>query len=331
MDKSCLASAGLFCLSNLIGAIFLAKYHQQQNHDFALFQQFNVEFIQKEWKWRNEHFALETAAGVCNAVAWFILAIPLLQVAWVQYQLQNASVMQQQQQQQQQGTNITKALGLHMTIALLAVGGAITELTSHLMYLGTTNALEWLSKDFTLVNWVSNSSNNNDEDADDAAGGSDVDSVGWKTLELVHIALRGMLLWISAMEMLFLAIIFLLLFVSIKSQHVNNNNRRLFSMKWVYFGVILAALCSLDFAAEILRFENWRLFSAFSILITFLNRVILFPAWLLWLGRQLPGAIQMVTASSAKEATTTTTRDETSSSSTSTLEVVNLATETNFT
>jgi hypothetical protein len=138
------------------------------------------------------------------------------------------------------------------------------------MYTGSTNAMEWIATDFNLDNWLSEDSN---------------DGIGWKTLEVVHIAIRGTLLWVGAIEWLFLAGIFGLLYISVRTQQY-----RVFGMRWATFGAVLACLCIIGFAFELLRFASWKTFTKASGIITFINRVVLFPFWLYWLSIQLPKA-----------------------------------------
>merc|ERR1712008_176055 len=57
--------------------------------------------------------------------------------------------------------------------------------------------------------------------------------------------------------------------------------------KWANFGLIIAAICTLDFYSEVLRFVDWGLFSHVSLYISSTNQIIFFPAWLIWLGIQL--------------------------------------------
>jgi hypothetical protein len=173
----------------------------------------------------------------------------------------------------------TRSIGLHVTVGMFAIGGATTELLSRLIYIGSSNAMEWMSKDFNLSNWL---------------GGGQGDDLGWKSLELVHIAVRGILLWVDAIEWLFLAGIFTLLGVS-----VLGGTEQLFGLRWAGFGAVMAVLSVFDFAAEILRFESWRTFSEVAMLISAINRLVLFPIWLLWLSRLLPKAEAAARATSS--------------------------------
>ena len=101
---------------------------------------------------------------------------------------------------------------------------------------------------------------------------------------MIAVAVSGLILWIDAVEYLFLSGIFILLALSIRTDN------QLFTMKWAKFGIVLAVLGIIDFAVSILRFDNWGVFSTIGVLINILNQLILFPVWLIWLGRQLPKA-----------------------------------------
>ena len=71
---------------------------------------------------------------------------------------------------------------------------------------------------------------------------------------------------------------------------VRKSETKLFSMRWAWLGALIAMLSILDFAFAILRFQNWRTFGKFEFLLSAINRFLLFPAWLLWLARQLSKA-----------------------------------------
>jgi hypothetical protein len=252
MDISCATSAILFILSNILSIVSLKKYQNRSNFDYEAFNELDPTHIQEEWEYRNEHRNLELSAGVINAVAWFSLLIPMLQVVWVQ------------------SVSGTRQLALHVTVVVLAFGAATTELIGRVLYTGSTNAAQWLAKDFNLDNWLSEDSN---------------DEIGWRTLEMIHVVVRGMLLWIDALEWLALFGISMLLFVSIQTQKDHLLGRR-----WALFGVILGLFSIVDFAADVLRLESWRSFSEIAFVTTAINRVILIPGWLFWLGYQLPQA-----------------------------------------
>jgi hypothetical protein len=172
----------------------------------------------------------------------------------------------------------TRMMGLHISVVVLALGGSFAELLSRLLALGSNNALAWMASSFNLDDWnvmvASNSTTN----------GNLNDEIGWRTLQMIDIAVSGLLLWIDAMEYLFLAGILILLAFSIRTDN------QLFGKRWARFGVLMAVLGIIEFTFAILRFENWGLFSTFGALINILNQLVLFPVWLIWLGRQLPKA-----------------------------------------
>ena len=169
----------------------------------------------------------------------------------------------------------TRMMGLHITIVVLALGGSFSELLSRLLSLGSNNALSWMASSFNLNDWdvVTNSTD-----------GDLNDMIGWRTLQMIGIATSGLLLWIDAVEYLFLSGILILFAFSIQTDN------QLFGKRWAKFGLIMAALGIIEFAVAILRFENWGVFSTAGALINILNQLILFPVWLVWLGRQLPKA-----------------------------------------
>ena len=255
MDKTCIVAAALFALSSVLSVVKLALFNQSAHFDFDQFKNLETTFIISEWEWRRDHRAIDNASGWLNAIAWFFLCIPLLQVVWLQ------------------SMKSPRMLSAQVATVILAVGGAIMELTSLLMYIGTNNAMDWVSETFNLDLWVD--------------GSTTADGIGWKTLEVIHIAAKGLTVWVGAMEWLFLSIIFALLFISTLS-----GSDRLFSIRWAYLGLFMAGTCLLIFMATILESNYWWTSSAVHGIFYTINHVILFPVWLIWLGKQLPVVIE---------------------------------------
>ena len=281
MDCTCLVSAVLFVVSNLLGFSYFHRFYQhfhgsssRHHHDFyANFTQLDPEFIQHSWDYRNEHYYTELIAGILNAIAWMMFCIPLLQVAWMQSKAG------------------TRHLALHVTVAVLALGGSITELIARLMFIGATSTGNWLAKDFNLNYWI--------DDETTTQGG---DMIGWRTLEMIHMITRGLLLWIDAAEWLFLSAIFTLLYLSVVQQEAP-----IFKRNWARLGLLIAALAFVDFASEVLRLKSWMTFSTVAIFISWISRMLLMPTWLLWLGRQLSAVKRMEPSSSIGNNSKTTT------------------------
>lgn len=255
MDISSLAAAVLFVVSNILDYVYMNKFRERSHFNYTDFTSLDPTFIEEEWEFLGEHRSLELAAGVLNAMAWFALLIPVLQVAWIQ------------------SYSGTRQISVHVTVAALALGGSLSEFIARLLLIGTSNAGEWIARDFNLDNWISESSN---------------DKIGWRTLQLAHLVVRGMILWVDAVEWLALFGISVLLFISIHSQ-----TERLLSLPWASVGLVMGLLALIDFAADILRLESWRSFSEIAFWITMLNRLIILPVWLVWLGYQLPKAKEL--------------------------------------
>jgi hypothetical protein len=255
MDISSLTAALLFVIGNIIDYVYIHKIRNRSHFNYTDFTSLDPTFIEEEWQFLGEHRSLELAAGTLNAMAWFALLIPVLQVAWIQ------------------SYSGTRQIGVHVTVAALALGGSLSEFIARLLIIGASNAGEWLARDFNLDNWISESSN---------------DKIGWRTLQVVHLVMRGMILWVDAVEWLALFGISVLLFVSIHSQ-----TERLLSLRWAAVGLVMGLLALIDFAADILRLESWRTFSEIAFFITMLNRFVVLPVWLVWLGYQLPRAKEL--------------------------------------
>jgi len=252
IDITCVVAAALFEISNVIFFVIFGKYRNRSHFKYETFTQLEPSFIQQEWEFRIDNRSLELAAGIMNALAWFVLALPILQVAWIQ---------------SNQGK---RQLGIHVGISVLALGGSISELLAQLLTLGGSNTAEWIAKDFNLNNWTGEDSN---------------DQIGWRTLEVAYLIMRGMILWIDAIEWLFLFGILTLLYFSVRSQQ-----DRLLGLRWAHLGLVLALLCIIDFAADVLRLESWRTFSRIAMFTSLISRLIILPVWLIWLARMLPNA-----------------------------------------
>jgi hypothetical protein len=100
------------------------------------------------------------ACGTFNALAWFLLAIPIIQLSWI---LSRGGKRQ---------------VAIHAAMACLALGGAVVEMLSKLLVVGGWHAANWISRDFNLGNWTT-------------AGG---DGMGWRALEVTFLVTEGALL-----------------------------------------------------------------------------------------------------------------------------------------
>lgn len=253
---SCVVAALLSVVGDVLQfAAFSMHYKKSHmiNGNRESFLDLDPDVIAEEWEIRRDMRPLETAAGLLNAVSWVVLCIPLLKVAW---------------RMSHEQTNL---MGLHVSIAVLALSATNMEFLSHVMFIGAMTAMEWLSTDFNLDQWLYDSSNRNPDD------------IGWRSLEVTYIALRGTHLWVDAIEHLFLAFILILIFFAIQRQ----DSKTILSMPFGTYSLVLSFICFVDFCFEVLRFVSWRTFARAAFGISILGRLILWPIWLIWLGRQL--------------------------------------------
>lgn len=125
----------------------------------------------------------------------------------------------------------------------------------------------WLSREWNLDSWANEN-----------------DGLGWRTLEVAYMLCRGIILWIDAFEWLALFGIFVLIFVSVRADRDSGT----FSMKWAYLGLVIGALSLIAFLSDTLRFLSWRTMTIIEMGVAIMNTLILFPIWLIWMGRQLP-------------------------------------------
>lgn len=257
MDIASIISAVLFWTSSCLRAVQMKQWKAQPNFNYSEWKKLDAEYLQEQWEFRIQQRPFEMATGMLNAFAWFTFSIPILHVVWLQSSLLQGKRM----------------ISIHVAIALMAIGGALTEILARLFYIGSSSTMEWIVKDFELDSWLKN-------------GGNSTDHLGWKSLEVTHIAMMGILTWVDAFEYLFLSFIFLFLFISIWFK----SEPRLFSLGWAQFGMLLAFLSIIDFAADIMRYQNWRKYSLIAFWISSINRLVLFPFWLVWLSFQIPRA-----------------------------------------
>lgn len=252
MDPACIISALLFWISSCLRAAQMRQWKVQPNFSYAQWRDLDADYLQQQWEVRIDRRSFEMATGMINAIAWFTFSIPILHVVWLQ------------------SFKASRMISIHVAIALMAVGGAVTELLARLFFIGSSSTMEWMVKDFELDNWMEN---------------GETDRLGWKSLEVTHLAIMGVLTWVDALEYLFLAFIFFFLFISIWVK-----SERVLSIGWASFGLFLSLLSIVDFAADIMRYQNWRRYSHIAFFISSVNRLVLFPVWLIWLSFQIPKA-----------------------------------------
>ena len=251
IDFSCLLTTILFWTSNLLYMLVKISHRDRHSFNYSTWKELDPQYIQQEWQRRGEERGITSAARLLGALAWFSLLIPILNVVWIL------------------SVGGKRRVGLHVLISALAIGGSISELLARLIMVGVENIGLWLSKDWNLDDWA-----------------NEGDGLGWRTLEVSYMLSRGVVLWVDAFEWLALAGIYILIFVSLRADRDSSSTT--FSMKWAYLGLILGGLSIVAFLVDTLRFLSWRLMSTIEMFVAVLNTMILFPVWLIWLGRMLP-------------------------------------------
>ncbi|KAL7559142.1 hypothetical protein ACA910_010222 [Epithemia clementina (nom. ined.)] len=256
--SSCILAAICSLFGDILQLATVFEYHNKSNHhnNFAQFKQFNTTLIQEEWELYRDLRPVESVAGLFSAASWVVFCIPMIQVL---YKLSLG------------GHHL---IGLHATIGILTIAAAMAEFVSHVMLVGAMNTMEWISTDFNLDYWIVPS------------GSGDPDGTGWRTLQVVFLSMRGMLLWINAVEWLFLSFILLLLFMSIRRQ-VDSKSPVKVSSTFGWYCLFLCLISLVEFSFEVLRFESWRTFSKFSMYVSVFSRLVLWPLWFLFLGKHL--------------------------------------------
>mmetsp|Transcript_23917 Transcript_23917/g.55809 ORF Transcript_23917/g.55809 Transcript_23917/m.55809 type:complete len:279 (+) Transcript_23917:80-916(+) len=249
----CVLSAISFFVSNVLGIVFVSlNLKHQSNNDFDELYDLDSNYLQDRWDHRFANERLHRASSIINTFAWFLFAIPMIEISWA---LSRGG---------------KRLVGVHAAIAGFALAGSITELISRLMSIGIYGASRWVSSSFNLDQWLPDSENDGSNDG-----------VGWKVLEVAFILVEGVSLWIDAFEWLALAFILILLYYSVGTQ---SDDQRAMPMWWARLGLASALLSIIDLTADILRIEEWMLFTRISMLFTVLNTLIILPVWLLILG-----------------------------------------------
>lgn len=270
---SCFFAAFFSVTADVMNVVLLRAITQRSNFqdDFDQYKQLNPELIQEDWDLRNDIQPLATATSLLNAVAAIVFCIPVLQAAW------------------KLSVNGTHLIGLHSGICILAIAAAVLEFLALVLMVGSATAMNWLSTDFNLSSWTASKSNAQDD-------------IGWRTLEVVSISIQGMVLWVDAIDALFVAAILLCLFVSIRRQVLysdSSNKRDVLSRGFGVYSFMLSIVYIVEFTAEVLRFKSWMTYTKMAFVITFFGRFILWPIWFLWLSAQLSRSMKMATTSLA--------------------------------
>lgn len=266
MDLTCLLSAFLFWLGNLLKLIHLGREwnHQIKHEVWKGIQEMDVKLIAIEWEKRMDDKPFLISCMVIVMAAWFVFTIPMLQLAYAL--------------NKQKGPGTSRSVWLHTGMVVLTLGGAFTEWISNFLLLGATLSMEMMVNKFNLDIWIDDS--------------KVTDGIGWKSLEVTYFAIRGMTFWVDAFEWICLFFLFVFTFVAIR--RYRQIDPEPFGNCWNSVGLFLGLMCLLDFVTEILRVVDYRVFSQLALWYGTVNRLILLPFWLIVLGMRLPIALRKI-------------------------------------
>ncbi len=256
MDFTCVLTALLFFTGNTIMLVFYVKESRKEHFDYETYLTLDPAYLQQEWKFYEEHRTKWLSAGIINGLAWFFFTFPILQLAWI---LSHRG---------------SQSLWMHIAIAILCLVGAFTEWISRFLYIGAAMAMQLMVNEFNLDNWISENSN---------------DQIGWRALEVTHIVVRGMILYIDAFE--WICLFFIMVFIHISVRRWRVHDAVTFGACWNSLGLFIGLLSVLDFVAEILRLDGFQIFGPIAFWYSAVNRLLLIPLWLILLGLRLPYAV----------------------------------------
>ena len=259
----CWVSAITFIASSCLSIVLMAERHGQ-SFNTEEYTSLLPENIEQSWINRYDVKGIWYAAAFVNAFFWIIFCIPIIEMAWI---LSRSG---------------TQSLALNVGICIFVLGGAFTEWLSHLFWIGMTASSFSLSQYFNLDQWIRS------DVAANLGVPSDGDGIGWRDLELNHVLTSGLIWIVDSFEWVCLGGIFTFSFFSVYNWR--KEELTTFSPRWNALGLFIGLLAFIEFAAEIVRFEGFKLATPIVLLYASLCRIILIPAWILSLGFQLPKA-----------------------------------------
>lgn len=164
VDWSCLLSALCFLVSNALGIAVVVLDMNRSHFDFESWKALEPKFLKQEWDHRRSIAPLFQTANIFNAFAWFLLSVPIIQLAWA---LSKGG---------------RRKVGVHAAIATFALAGCFSELISRLLVFGSWTSANWISSTFNLDFWLP-----------DGLTQGEADNIGWRSLEVTFIITEGKL------------------------------------------------------------------------------------------------------------------------------------------
>jgi hypothetical protein len=249
-------AAIFFVVGTLMRLVAFVRYINRKHFDAYERQDLRPSHIEKEWQYRRDESGLVATYNCLNAMAWVILAIPMLQVAWA---LSRGG---------------QRKVRTHGAIVGFALTGIITELISRLLSFGGKSSALWISSSFNLDVWLPQGTY------------VESDKIGWRALEVTYLIANGMTTFIDAFEWVCLSVILVLIAYSVGSMQ-----DRVFNVWWSRFGLLIAFLCVFDLVGAIVLLYDQHTYTLFAVSISVINMLIFLPVWLTMLAIQLPKAL----------------------------------------
>lgn len=289
--------------------------HQQNPRSFEKWKDLDPYYIQNHYTDKSMILSssMRDLTSGLSVIAWFSLIVPfakiatVLSISWKNETMNDDTETEEEvSETDSQGTRQTsnrhdhqqnkKRVCLHfrsvwwvfmqfIMVAFVYIG-AFTELIARLINTGVSDALAILSTKVNLDDWASASS-------------GELDEVGWRVVEMLHISVRSMSKWIDCFEWicLFVALsiftlshIFELRYIISLEDNGRNSRRKstTFSRKLAIVGLIVAMSSLLEFIGLIARTISWKSWSFISFVISMMNSMVFLPVWLIQLSRELP-------------------------------------------
>lgn len=251
----------MFCLANIFNAVSLVRdsHHLSSNasrENKEAWYDLDPSEIIRRWDKRVSLRDVRTAGFFFNAVAWFSLIVPVLQIATVL------------------SRRGRRKIGLHVMMVALVCAASFTELVCRLFTIGMDNTADWIARDFNLRDWG----------LENKAKGT-----GWKVAEVFHLMSKGIILWVEAFEWLALGGIMLLIFYSFSTEL--SKTAYSFPRRWGTLSFFIAVLSLITFAINVLKLQDHPTYAPLHITVTIVNGFVLYPLWFLSLSTALPEAL----------------------------------------
>jgi len=260
----CFTAAALFWACNALQIIIgVHKSSTWKSANQNSYMQLMPDDIVDEWVSRENVSALEFASGILNGIFWIVFTLPIIEMAWI---LSRGG---------------TESIALNCGILLFVLAGAWTKWFSNVFWNGMYLSLLMMAKNFNLDDWMSSL-----QDAQYQLDGED--GIGWRVLEVNYLASKGLVWIVNAAEWVFLTGVFTMSFVSVLKWR--KHDQTTFGAKWNALGLFIGLISAVDFVAEMIGVEGFKIAWIFVVLYASLTRLILIPLWIIILGFQLPEA-----------------------------------------